>query len=301
MERSYECIIIGGGIAGLQAGIQLGRYNHKTLIMDTSSGRSSLCRNYRNILGWADGVSGETLRKQGRHQAERVGVSFLHQKAVHVEKERDGFSILTDQEKVYYAKTILIATGISDRFPPIHRLKECLGETIYICPDCDGYEAVNKKLIVIGSGQAGAGMAVTLNYWTKDITYINHEQKPLDDQTKRELQELQIQHVFEPVQEIIVKGHSCFQGVMLQNGQRIQGERAFVAFGGNKVHSELAVELGVQLEKQHILVDSRTKETNIENVWAAGDVVAHSEQVTIAMGDGVQAAIWIHKRLHNGT
>jgi thioredoxin reductase len=78
----------------------------------------------------------------------------------------------------------------------------------------------------------------------------------------------------------------------------VKAEHSFIAFGKNKVKSDLAKQLGVKLlDNQHIIVDSRTKMTNVENVWAAGDVAAHSEQVTIAMGEGAQAAIWIHKSL----
>ncbi|WP_062232206.1 NAD(P)/FAD-dependent oxidoreductase [Fictibacillus sp. FJAT-27399] len=300
MEKSYDCIIIGGGIAGLQAGIQLGRYKHKTLILDSNNGRSNLCKNYRNILGWPEGVSGETLRQSGKKQAERVGVIFKEQKASKLNKSDNIFTITTDQQEFLQTRTVLIATGVMDRLPAgIENLKKCLGETMFICPDCDGYEVEDKKLIVIGSGQAGAGMAITLNYWTKDITYINHEQKELDESTLQDLKDLGILHISKPILEIIVKDESIFEGVLFKDGEKIMGERGFVAFGGNRVHSELAEKLGVQLEKKHIVVNARTKETNIENVWAAGDVVAHSEQVAIAMGDGVQAAIWIHKRLRS--
>ncbi|MGG1573989.1 NAD(P)/FAD-dependent oxidoreductase [Fictibacillus sp. NRS-1165] len=300
MADIYDCIIIGGGIAGLQAGIQLGRYKHKTLVLDSNNGRSNLCKSYRNILGWPEGVSGETLRRNGRVQAERVGVAFKVQKALSMDKNAGVLVITTDQEERLKAKTVLIATGVMDRLPAdIANLKNCLGETMFICPDCDGYEVEDKKVIVIGSGQAGAGMAITLNYWTKDIIFINHEQKELDKSTLQELKELGINHIPKRIREIIVEDESIFKGVRLQGGETIVGERGFVAFGGNRVHSELAERLGVQLEKKHIVVNARTKETNIENVWAAGDVVAHSEQVTIAMGDGVQAAIWIHKRLRS--
>ncbi|SFD93114.1 Thioredoxin reductase [Bacillus sp. OV194] len=300
MEKSYDCIIIGGGIAGLQAGIQLGRYKHKTLILDSNNGRSNLCKNYRNILGWPEGVSGETLRQSGKKQAERVGVIFKEQKASKLNKSDNIFTITTDQQEFLQTRTVLIATGVMDRLPAgIENLKKCLGETMFICPDCDGYEVEDKKLIVIGSGQAGAGMAITLNYWTKDITYINHEQKELDESTLQDLKDLGILHISKPILEIIVKDESIFEGVLFKDAEKIMGERGFVAFGGNRVHSELAEKLGVQLEKKHIVVNARTKETNIDNVWAAGDVVAHSEQVAIAMGDGVQAAIWIHKRLRS--
>ena len=78
--------------------------------------------------------------------------------------------------------------------------------------------------------------------------------------------------------------------------RRLEGQYGFIAFGGNEVRSQLAKQLGVELlENKHMLVDPRSKMTNVQGVWAAGDVVAHAEQVTIAMGEGSQAGIWIHK------
>src|SRR5690606_11742454 len=96
----------------------------------------------------------------------------------------------------------------------------------------------------------------------------------------------------------LIENDGNLHAIHMTNGDIIQAERGFVAFGGNEVRSELAQRLGVQLhENKHIIVNPRTKMTNVEHVWSAGDVVEHSEQVTIAMGDGMQAAIWIHKSL----
>ena len=108
---------------------------------------------------------------------------------------------------------------------------------------------------------------------------------------------LRIHYVEETIQQVMEE-NSYLQGLILQSGMKIMGDRGFIAFGGNEVKSNLAKQSVVELlENQHIVVNPRTKMTNIPNVWAAGDVVAHSEQVTIAMGDGSAAAIWIHKSL----
>ena len=74
--KTADCIIIGGGIAGLQAAIQLGRYRHQVVVIDSNQGRSTLCKCYHNILGWPDGVSGEEIRRLGRQHAEKYGVMF---------------------------------------------------------------------------------------------------------------------------------------------------------------------------------------------------------------------------------
>lgn len=294
---TYDCIIIGGGIAGLQAAIQLGRYKHRVLVIDAGVGRSTLCRSYHNILGYPEGVSGEHLRTLGKLQAEQMGVQFLLEKVNQIKKEGQNFKLTLNDGSNYLGKRILLATGVMDRLPKIPALLPCLGESVYVCPDCDGYEIRNQHTIVIGSGNVGANMAITLSYWTDKLTFVNHEQKPVDEKLLTQLKVKQIKYYEIPIEELSAEGHQ-FKGVRLQNGTKLQANHGFVALGSNEVKSQLAAQLGVELhENNHIVVNPRTKMTNIEHVWAAGDVVAHSEQVTIAMGDGAQAAIWIHKSL----
>ncbi|MDQ0247452.1 thioredoxin reductase [Bacillus fengqiuensis] len=298
MKNVYENIIIGGGIAGLQAAIQLGRYKHDVLVIDSNYGRSTLCKNYHNILGWPDGVSGETLRELGRQHAEKYGVHFSKDKVIQSMKQDGSIKIETETGKTYATKTMLLATGVMDRLPDILNIKSCLGLTVYVCPDCDGYEVSDKSVLVLGAGKAGANMALTLTYWTKDIVYVNHEESDIEDSLKEKLIQSNIVYRHETISEVITENNSIFKGVKLKNGETLYADRGFIAFGGNKVYSELAEQLGVKLmENRHVEVDPRTKETSVSNVWAAGDIVAHSEQSTIAMGEGAQAAIWIHKRL----
>jgi thioredoxin reductase len=295
----YDCIIIGGGIAGLQAAIQLGRYQYNVLVLDANNGRSTLCRCYHNLLGWPEGVSGETLRRLGKQQAEQLQVTFQEQLVEKVEKINNTFCAYTHSSQTFQAKRLLLATGVKDNFPPFPELLPCLGISVYVCPDCDGYEVLDKPAVVLGSGNAGADMAAALSHWSKQITFINHNKEKLDSSKEEKLRKKDI-HIINSKIVNIHATESNITGVTLENGDYLQSSHAFLAFGGNQVNTSLAAQLGVQLqENKHIVVDPRTKMTNVLNVWAAGDIAAHSEQVAIAMGDGVQAAIWIHKSLQD--
>ncbi|WP_338471104.1 NAD(P)/FAD-dependent oxidoreductase [Niallia sp. XMNu-256] len=291
----YECIIVGGGIAGLQAAIQLGRYMHQVLVIDSGDGRSSICHSYHNILGYPDGVSGLHLREIGKSHAEGLGIQFVNDKVESATQGEGGFQLETSTGKTFTTKRILLATGVMDRIPPFSELGPCLGISVYVCPDCDGYEVKDKRTIIMGSGRTGVGMAKTLSYWTKELIYINHEQEPIKDSDRKWLDDHGVQYIEYSIKTVLAND-SQFQGVLLENGDKIEAEHGFIAFGGNEVRSQLAKQLGVELlENKHMLVDPRSKMTNVPRVWAAGDVVAHSEQVTIAMGEGSQAGIWIHK------
>lgn len=298
MAAEYDCIIVGGGIAGLQAAIQLGRYGRSAVVVDMGSGRSVLCRSYHNVLGWPDGISGQELRRLGRIQAERTGVRFVKDEIVKAERVGESF-VLRGRDGAYAGNAVLLATGIMDRFPDLPGLVPCLGKTVYVCPDCDGHEIRNRKTIVMGSGDVGAAMALTLSDRTDELVFVNHERKPVAVELSGKLRDKGIVVVAEPIREVLAEDDGLYQGVRLAGGGDIWADRGFIAFGGNEVRSSLAEQLGAERhENGHIMTDARTKMTTVPNVWAAGDIGVHSEQVTIAMGEGSQAAIWMHKTLN---
>ncbi|WP_169081479.1 NAD(P)/FAD-dependent oxidoreductase [Paenibacillus sp. PL91] len=293
----YDCIIVGGGFAGLQAAIQLGRYRHKVAVIDAAEGRSTLCRSYHNLIGFPNGVSGAELLASGKKQAEQLGISFIKAFVVRAEREEAGLLLHTNDDRSYRGKRLLLATGVKDRLPNFPDLIPCLGISAYICPDCDGYEVADQQTLVLGAGNAGANMALTLTHWTTDLIYVNHERSPIDPDLRSLLADKGIPYIEQSIRTVHVD-QAQFKGVILEDGTSLACGRCFVAFGGNEVRSGIAKQLGAELmDNKHIVVDPRTKRTSAEYVWAAGDVTAHSEMVTIAMGDGSQAAIWIHKSL----
>ncbi|AVF25005.1 thioredoxin reductase [Paenibacillus larvae subsp. larvae] len=298
-NMKLDALIIGGGIAGLQGAIQLGRYGYRVLVVDANEGRSSMCRSYHNILGWPDGIGGPELRELGRMQAERLGVRFLRGWASDAQSIPGGFRVKVEGQELE-AKTMLLATGVKDRFPELPGLRGCLGITIYVCPDCDAYEIRGRSTLVLGSGEVGARMTLTLSRWTNRLVYLNHEQKPVSENLLGELERRGISHLPEQAERVLLEPGSSglFQGLILRGGRVIEAERGFIAFGGNDVRSDLAAKLGATLhQNRHVEVDPRTKETSVKGLWAAGDIGVHAEQVTVAMGEGAIAAIWMHKAL----
>lgn len=294
-----DCIIVGGGIAGLQAAIQLGRYDvHRILVLDAERGRSVLCRNYRNILGFPEGISGPELRQRGRLQAESLGVLFQTAEVVKAERAEETFKLTDQAGNTYITRTLLLATGITDRIPGIAGMADVLGSTVYICPDCDGHEIQDRDTVLMGAGDAGADMALVLAERARSLVYINHEAIRVTEDRMAKLRAAGIGYETGVISEVVAKQGDRIDAVILEDGRSFAAERGFIAFGGNRVHSDLARQLGVELSgNRHVLTDPRSKKTNIEGVYAAGDLGVHAEQVTVAMGEGSLAAIWIHKAL----
>ncbi|WP_433943136.1 NAD(P)/FAD-dependent oxidoreductase [Paenibacillus sp. SN-8-1] len=296
---TYDCIIVGGGIAGLQAAIQLGRYmTHQILVIDSGHGRSTLCRNYHNILGWPEGVSGIELRKRGKAQAASTGVKFVQDKVIKAVRHGQLFKLTGEQGEHYEARTLLLATGLMDRFPDIPGILPAMGRSVYVCPDCDGVEIHDRKTVVMGSGNPGANMALLLAERASELIYINHEQKAVDAETLMEIKNRGIQYIEGGISRLLEEHDGMIQSVILEDGTVIPAERGFIAFGGNQVHSKLAEELGAKLyHNKHVEADARSRMTSVQNLWVAGDLGVHAEQVTVAMGDGAMAAISINKVL----
>ncbi|WP_433923285.1 NAD(P)/FAD-dependent oxidoreductase [Paenibacillus taichungensis] len=296
--REYDCIIVGGGLAGLQAAIQMGRYScHRVLVVDAGEGRSTLCRTYHNILGFPDGVSGEELRSKGRMQAERTGVFFEKDRIIKAGRRGEQIQLFGSSGSEYMAKTVLLATGLTDRIPAIPGLRPTLGRTVYVCPDCDGYEIQDQRTILLGAGEAGANMAMVLIQRTTELLYINHEQSPISAELHRSMKEAGVRYLEAAVQEVQQMEDGHITGVLTEDGQIYESERGFIAFGGNRVHYELAEQLGAVIaDNKHVETNPRSMQA-APNVWIAGDLGLHAEQATVAMCEGSIAAIWIHKAL----
>lgn len=296
---TYDCIIVGGGIAGLQAAIQLGRYmTHQILLIDSGHGRSTFCRSYHNILGWPEGISGVELRKRGKAQATLTGVQFVQDKVIHAARQDQIFQLTGEQGERYEAKTVLLATGLMDRFPDIPGLLPTMGRSVYVCPDCDGFEIHDRVTVVMGSGNPGANMALLLAERASEMIYINHEKRAVDEQLVGKMKNQGIRYIEASISRVLEEQDAMIHGIILEDGAVIPAERGFIAFGGNHVHSELAEELGAKLyHNKHVEADPRSRMTNVENLWVAGDLGVHAEQVTVAMGDGAMAAISINKVL----
>ena len=129
-----------------------------------------------------------------------------------IENQENNFVCTIKDGKEIVGKRLLLATGIMDRLPSFPEIYPCLGVSVFVCPDCDGYEVKNEKTVVIGSGDVGANMALTLSYWTNEIMYINHEKREVSEQNQIELRSKNIIYHEEIIDKFMAKG-SQFKGV----------------------------------------------------------------------------------------
>ena len=147
----FECLIIGGGPAGLTAAIYLGRFRRKVLVVDAGDSRALSIPSSHNYPGFADGISGKDLLRVLREQALQYGADVLAGTVAGLARKGGGFTATVDGREIE-ASRIVLATGLKDNAPDMPGLREAVAKAaIRYCPVCDGYEAIDKNIAVYGS------------------------------------------------------------------------------------------------------------------------------------------------------
>ena len=296
-EPDFDCLIVGGGPAGLTAAIYLARFHLKLRVIDAGNGRASWIPCTRNHAGFPEGISGKELIARMKAQAQKYGAAIEDGRVTRLDRTEGGFRAEWGSGAAT-ARSVLLATGVSNRRPQMDEElhDEALARgLIRYCPICDAYEVTDKKVGVIGSGRHGVAEAVFLRSYTNDITLIApdlaHDIAPDDQEMLRGLGIKTVDgpcHAVAALDDAIVvdtpHGHHTFDSV-------------YPALGSD-VHNELAGQIGVALsgETGCIVVDSHQR-TNVPGAYAAGDVVLGLDQISHAMGEGGVAATTIRNDL----
>ena len=335
----YDVAIVGGGPAGLSAAVYLARYMHSVVLIDAGDPRNWETRGVRGFLGQPD-VKPAELRGIGRAECRKYGVTLIDDFVSRVEKVSDEHFVLhlagaagqaaTEEAHealqgppgsahpcTFEAKRLLLCVGIKDRWPKIPGLRQVYGETAHVCPDCDGYEVRNCRVVVVGSGKRAAIMALALTTWTSHIVVCtNGKPADLTEEMCRKLDALDI-----PVlTSRILKANSIegdVRSLDLEGGMQLDCERIFFSIGQRPPHPQIDVpsepaaaspddepdeDLGDQLgceregERGSIKIDEQQHST-VRNVFAAGDITPGPQLAIRAAASGAVAALVIHKSL----
>ncbi|HEX5184370.1 MAG TPA: NAD(P)/FAD-dependent oxidoreductase [Allosphingosinicella sp.] len=294
-EPCYDCLVIGGGPAGLTAAIYLARYHLSLKVVDAGKSRASLIPRTRNHAGFPDGISGQELVERMTAQAQKYGAAIDTGRVTRIDRIEGGFRAEWGEGSVI-AHKVLLATGITNRRP---QMDEKLHDDalarglIRYCPICDGYEVTDRKIGVIGSGGHGVAEAVFLRGYTEDITLIApdmaHDLSPADRDL---LQAYGIEAVNGPCRAVAVEDE-C---ILVDTAEGRYGFESVYPALGSDTHVELALQLGAALKDGVLVVDSHQR-TSVPGFYAAGDVVLGLDQISHAMGEGGVAATTIRNDL----
>jgi thioredoxin reductase (NADPH) len=299
-EPILDCLIVGGGPAGLTAAIYLARFHLDILVVDGGKSRAAWIPCTRNVSGFPDGIEGTELLQRMRDQACKYGAKIVTEFVTKLERdEASGLFTVTWGSGCRRARSVLLATGVTNRRPQIDEQlhSDALARgLIRYCPICDGYEVTDKKVGVIGSDSHGVAEALFIRSYTADVTLIAPDKAlRLKAEDQARLKEAGIQCVDGPAQAVAIPdgcivvdtadGHHTFDTI-------------YPALGSD-THTQLAEMLGATLSSDAtIIVDSHMR-TSVPGLFAAGDVVIGLDQISHAMGQGGVAATAIRNELHD--
>ena len=295
-SKRYDIAVVGGGPAGLCAALWLARYLHKVVVIDSGDPRNWETRGINGYLGH-QGIRSPDLRAIGREECAKFGVDFVAgivDRTLNEPGER--FEICLRGGETVEAERILLSIGIKDFWPDIPGLDRCYGETVHVCPDCDGYETRDKKTVVVGIGRKAVGMAFALGTWTKQIVICTNGEKPEMSQVLLDkLKALNIPVLEAPIKCVVSKSKEII-GIDLEGGMSLDCERLYFAIGQYPA-DDLGAQLGCKRDELGRLVIDERNHTSVKNVYAAGDIAPGPQMAIVAAASGAVASIAIHASL----
>jgi thioredoxin reductase (NADPH) len=298
MAEPLDCLVIGGGPAGLTAAIYLARFHLDILVVDAGKSRASWIPCTRNHAGFPEGISGKELLERMREQACKYGAKLQTEFVTKLEQdEESGLYTATWGSGTALTRSVLIATGVTNRRPPMDEElhDEALSRgLVRYCPICDGYEVTDKRVGVIGSDSHGVAEAVFIRSYTADVTLIAPDKalrlKPEDSQ---KLKDAGIKCVDGPGQAVAID-RNC---IVVDTAEGHYAFDSIYPALGSDTHTQLAEMVGAELSSDDcIRVDSHQR-TSVPGLYAAGDVVIGLDQISHAMGEGGVAATTIRNDL----
>ncbi|MFH9828300.1 NAD(P)/FAD-dependent oxidoreductase [Streptomyces bobili] len=298
LADSYEVIVIGGGAAGLSAGLVLGRSRRRTLVVDAGEPRNAPAAHMQGYLS-RDGMSPAEFLATGREEIARYGVELVRDRAVDATRD-DGFTVTLAGGRTVRARQLVVATGLKDELPPVEGLAERFGRDVLHCPYCHGWEVRDQAFGVLATSPMSVHQALIVTQWSKDVTLFLHTvtEAELSAEDLRRLAAAGVRVVPGEVAGLVVEDDRL-TGVRLGDGSVHAREALFVAPRA-VARTDLLARLGAEMTETpfgvYPVVDGRGL-TTVPGLWAAGNASGFAEQVINAASRGYRAGAAINGEL----
>lgn len=296
-DEPLDCLVVGGGPAGLTAAIYLARYRRRALLVDAGESRAAWIPRSHNHAGFPEGIAGTELLRRMASQATGHGAVIERGTVTAVRRRFDEF-VATVNGREVAARTLLLATGVVNRRPagidPADHDRGLARGLIRYCPVCDGYEAMGQRIGVLGADSHGVAEALFLHTYSDRLTLLPERYADLGPDDHARLAAAGV-----GVEESAVTSWALGDGEIaahLEDGRTLTFDCIYPALGSDH-RAELAASLGVDLAGAGCIPTDAHQRTGVPGLYAAGDIVEGLDQISVAMGHAAIAATAIHNAL----
>ncbi|MEH3142756.1 MAG: NAD(P)/FAD-dependent oxidoreductase [Mycobacterium kyogaense] len=293
MTTRWDCVVIGGGAAGLSAALVLGRARMRTLVVDAGAQSNRAAHGIGGLLGF-DGVPPAQLYATGREELSRYpSVEVRDGEVTSATAHEGGFTIGLAGGGVEEVRRVLLASGMRYQMPHVAGLDEFWGGPVFHCPFCHGWEVRDQPLAVLAQGERAVHMAVLLTRWSDDVVVLSNGPADVNDAGRAQLAAHGIA-IDERLLTRVTGAEGQLDAVVFTDGGSLNRRGLLVA---TTLHQRngLARALGVAfappgpISEESVAVDAMWQ-TSVPGVFAAGDVSAQMPQVAAAVASGSAAA-----------
>lgn len=287
-KNIYDCVIVGGGPAGLSAALTLGRARRKVLVCDKGNPRNAPAHEAHSFFT-RDGTNPLELLRIGREQLKPYKtVEFQAVGVREIKKNDEQFEVIFNDGATKQSRKILLAFGVKDEFPDIENFAEFWGKTVFHCPFCHGFEVRDQPLAAVGNGEAGVGMVALLKSWSRDLVLCTNDAAELSDQQRKILAKHNVTVREEKIVRLEGK-NGRLESIVFATGGRLARSGMLIR-PKQGLRSDLARRLDCELsESGHIKVFD-FNQTSVNGVYAAGDVTSPMQSIAVAVAQGAIAA-----------
>ncbi|WP_257352052.1 NAD(P)/FAD-dependent oxidoreductase [Pseudalkalibacillus decolorationis] len=289
-----DCAIIGGGPAGLNAALVLGRAKRKVILFDNDQPRNAVTQESHGFIT-RDGVSPREFRALAHQDISKYpSVKIKKSKIVEVKKESSSmFNLITHEGKSFLCRKIIVATGLKESLPNVNGIRDYYGKSIFSCPYCDGWELREQPLVLISENKHVSHMAKVIYQWSKDLVVCTNGNKIIPETEQQLLKRKGIRIKEERI--IHLRGSDGkLEKVVFEDGTEMERTGGFVTTELGQFN-DLASALGCKMSKNGGIIADDLGRTNVQDVYAAGDTsLSGPSQLIISAAQGVRAAMGVN-------
>jgi thioredoxin reductase len=292
----FDCAIIGGGPAGLNAALVLGRAKRRVALVDNQQARNRVTSESHGYLT-RDGIESAEFRRIAYEEVLRYpSVEHWQDEVSDVHVKEKGFDLITKSGQHLFTRKLMLAIGVKEILPQIQGLHQFYGKSFFNCVYCDGWELRDRPLVAIGEDPAVFHLIKMVYHWSRDVIVCTNGHSPLTDEQKNLIEAKGIPVVETPIASLIGKD-GLLEKIQLTDGTLLERSAGFI-LPTCVPHVDFSVQLGYEVTKWGTIQTDELGRSTVPGLYAAGDIASYKpSQLVIAAASGSKAAMAVNADL----